>query len=136
MPSVTDLLALLIERYPKAFFSDPANVRPLALGIHRALWQAEPDFSHQQIGRVLSFYTGSHFYLRSLQTGAVRVDLDGVGVSVVTPREASDAQRRLAELRARQQRKQKSPPPPPSQPAAPGRRPILRLADVRNRRPK
>lgn len=70
----------LIEQYPKCFSATP---RPLAIGIHKAIWEGEekkPEeerISKTTIRHFLLIYTGSKAYREAIIAGGNRIDLQG-----------------------------------------------------------
>lgn len=98
-PSPSELLAQWYERYPNAFFK--AHTRPLQIGIHHALAEAEP-WSGKLIRRALACYVNLPRYIKSMREGVERVDLHGNDVGPVTADEAQHAREQLKQLQARQ----------------------------------
>lgn len=98
-PSPQQLLKQWYSRYPKAFFK--AHTRPLQIGIHEALIAAEP-WSARLIRRTLACYVNLPRYMKSVRSGAQRVDLQGMPAGQVTEEEAQHAREQLKQLQARQ----------------------------------
>ena len=98
-PSPQQLLKQWYSRYPKAFFK--AHTRPLQIGIHEALIDAEP-WSARLIRRTLACYVNLPRYMKSVRPGAQRVDLEGQPAGQVTEEEALHAREQLKQLQARQ----------------------------------
>lgn len=92
-------LAALAAAFPAVFDLNGAR-RPLKVGIRLDVAAAWPTSSTTAIRRALSYYCGSRAYLRTLVTGAARIDLAGQAVGVVTSSEAADARERITELQA------------------------------------
>jgi len=92
-------LAWLRASYPAAFQCH----RPLAIGIHHQLHAALPEnVTRQGLYRALAHWTRDWAYLRALWTpGAVRVDLQGQPVGLVTETERLHAGEALNQLRER-----------------------------------
>lgn len=97
-------LELLIEAYPQTFSRD--NVRPLKIGIQEDLI-ADDKLARNRIKRALATYVRSLAYLRSVQEGVERVDLNGQPAGVVTAGEAEHARARLKEIQAQRRERQK-----------------------------
>lgn len=95
-------LAYWEKRYPRAFM--PGAPQPLKIGIHEELLAAEGG-ELKRIHRALAHYVKVPRYLRSIQAGAVRLDLEGNNAGFVTAQEASFAQQQLHQLE--QQKKEK-----------------------------
>lgn len=95
-PSVTDLLRLLVERFPQAFSNMSDQIRPLKVGIYDDL-VAATDLDPAALKRALRFYTGLTSYQHALAAeGAVRIDLAGAPVEPVSPEHAQWARAKLA----------------------------------------
>lgn len=73
-PSPQALLDAWMKRYPKTFFK--ADTRPLKVGIDHDLVNREP-YSRKLIRRTLASYVNRPRYLKSMQKGQPRLDLDG-----------------------------------------------------------
>jgi ProP effector len=95
-PSVTDLLCVLVERFPQAFSNMSDQIRPLKVGIYDDL-VAATDLDPAALKRALKFYTGLTSYQHALAAeGAMRVDLAGNTVEPVSPDHAQWAREKLA----------------------------------------
>jgi len=79
--------ALLTARWPAIF--DLTNVRPLKIGIHKDLKRAGIPFFGAR--KAVSAYVAIDRYQKSLQVGAVRIDLEGLPAGVVTEDQAEFA---------------------------------------------
>jgi len=95
-----EIIAELTRLYPKAFSTDPSQVRPLAVGLKDVLLQ-QCTRSPKHLENAMRRYTGSAGYLKATVEGAVRVDLDGQEAGVVTVYQAEYAKRRLAKMAER-----------------------------------
>jgi len=96
-------LQQLSEAYPNAF--DRKNVRPLKIGIQDDLI-ADEKVAKNKIKRALASYVRSLNYLRSLQEGADRIDINGESAGKVTAEEAQHAKGKLKEInQARREQK-------------------------------
>ena len=102
-PSPQQLLKQWYSRYPQAFFK--AHTRPLQIGIHEALIAAEP-WSARLIRRTLACYVNLPRYMKSVRSGAQRVDLHGQPAGNVTEDEALHAREQLKQLQARQKNRE------------------------------
>lgn len=98
-PSPSELLSQWYERYPATFFK--AHTRPLQIGIHEALAEAEP-WSGKLIRRALACYVNLPRYVKSMREGVERVDLQGDSAGMVTAEEAQHAREQLKQMQARQ----------------------------------
>jgi ProP effector len=77
--------------------------RPLKTGVHLdliALGVLTPD----EVRWALRIHTGAATYLKSVQLGADRVDLNGAPAGKVLPEDVEYAQRQLAKLQDRKRR--------------------------------
>jgi ProP effector len=88
-----ETISKLAQLYPRTFFVYEQRRRPLVIGVHNALVAHIPQ---PALCNALRHYTGNNFYLRALQAGAVRIDLQGQPAGTVTAAEAAQAQLRLA----------------------------------------
>ena len=86
------LLARLIATYP--VFRD---IRPLAIGIHKAILTAQPEIDKGALRKTLQRYTASTKYLKALAAGGSRFGLDGVPADDVTPEQQKQASEDLKE---------------------------------------
>ena len=91
----------LVETFPGAFAF--INRKPLKLGIHDDLLAR--GIAMDVIKPGLGAYCGGGRYLRWLQAGSTRIDLDGNPAGVVTAQDAEHAVKKLAELAAREEKK-------------------------------
>ena len=103
VPSPQQLLKQWYSRYPQAFFQ--AHTRPLQIGIHEALIAAEP-WSARLIRRTLACYVNLPRYMKSVRSGAQRVDLHGQRAGNVSEEEAQHAREQLKQLQARQKNRE------------------------------
>ncbi len=97
-------LQQLSEAYPNTF--DRKNVRPLKIGIQDDL-VADEKLAKNKIKRALASYVRSINYLRSLQEGADRVDINGEPAGAVTAEEAEHAKGKLKEINQRRREQKK-----------------------------
>ncbi len=70
------------------------NFSPLAIGIDKQLLALQPDFNRKALRLALRSHTISTRYLKEMQTGRVRFNLDGTEAGEVT----EDARTHSAEL--------------------------------------
>jgi len=95
-----EIITELTKLYPKAFSTDPSQVRPLAVGLKDVLLQ-QCTRPPKHLENAMRRYTGSAGYLKATVEGAVRIDLDGQDAGVVTVYQAEYAKRRLAKVAER-----------------------------------
>ncbi|MEW5838790.1 MAG: ProQ/FINO family protein [Pseudomonadota bacterium] len=98
-----DVLNILLDRYPAAFFPDPRKVKPLAVGVLqelRAACEGEDalPLKTQDLRRALRYYTQRAAYLRAVVRGEMRINLLGEAVAEVTEEQKQHAQVMLTEL--------------------------------------
>ena len=98
----------------RAEFSVFRDYRPLAIGIHKMLMERLSDLDKGEVRKALHYHTGANRYLKALEEGAPRFDLDGNPSGVVTAEQQTQAvdtlrdrlrqaaERRKAEEEARQ----------------------------------
>ena len=90
-------IALLAERFPHAFIILETRRRPLKVGIFSEVAAAvNGAVKPHELRAAFHAYTDNSGYLRSLRTGAARIDLDGNAAGVVSAAEAARAAERLA----------------------------------------
>jgi ProP effector len=93
---------LLAATWPQCFSVKLAGRRPLKVGIAKDIaTAAEGAITPEEQGAALHVYTSHKRYLRTLQEGAQRVDLDGNPVGTVTAEQAAAARRRIERLEQR-----------------------------------
>jgi sRNA-binding protein len=80
----------LADKYPKAFFTQPALKRPLKRNIVDDL-EKDGVLDADRRSAAFSFYTADWNYERALQVGAKRIDLNGKEVGTVTQLEQKEA---------------------------------------------
>ena len=76
---VESVIALLAQRWPRAFAIRESQRRPLKVGIHADVLAAlDGAVSAAELGSALGHYTKGAAYIRRLtRSGAERIDLDG-----------------------------------------------------------
>lgn len=92
-----------VKTFPKAFM--PGQPQPLKIGIHEDL-EAVEGGDQKKIRRALAGYVKLPRYLRSLKTGAVRLDLQGGNAGFVTQQEAEFAQQQLEQWEQQKEQKE------------------------------
>ena len=95
-PAALGMIEELCQRYPKTFTHEPDDVRPLSLGIHKAIVADAPDLPASIVSQALAIYAAWLPYMRACIAGAPRIDLSGDPAGVVTEKEAMYAVQRLA----------------------------------------
>jgi ProP effector len=96
--AVLATVTLLAERFPAAFFTFEGQRRPLKIGIAVDIGEAVPEINKEHLQWALARYCMSPGYLRSLTSGAVRVDLAGDPAGTVTEEAAAKAVTMLAQV--------------------------------------
>lgn len=107
----SSLLATLTEKFPAAFPADPRAIRPLKIGIHQDLKAALPEVDLKALRQAMSYHTRRLAYLRAVERGGERIDLNGNPVEPVTPEQQVHATEKLKEAKAYLQAKQAAQPP-------------------------
>lgn len=78
LSSGEEVLALLKQKFPKTFFDDPQQIRPLKINIHIDIRQVLGEIcSNKSIERALKLYAKQPAYYSLLKLNAQRIDLDG-----------------------------------------------------------
>ena len=127
---VDAVLAELRERFPAAFPTDPAAVRPLALRVRERIEATGTVPSRTTLHRVLWRWTRTPAYLAAIAEGRPRVNLDGTDAGTVAAEHQAQAAERLASLRAKGERKAAAAAAAPVVPAAPVPEPAPEPASV------
>jgi sRNA-binding protein len=120
----TELLPLLAEAFPRVFFTDPAQVQPLKVGIDQDLLGALPEgVTPKEAKGFLHGYVNRAAYQKALLHGQGRIDLTGAVVEGEIPAEIREqARERWLQLQAAQQKAKAGQPPgkrPTAQPGQP-----------------
>lgn len=108
-----EFLDALITRYPACFSGDPANVRPLAIGIQKPLRadlagdEAFADTPGWLIRQALALYTRSPAYLEATLARRTRVNLEGSDAGEVSDEAVEFARARREEQKQRQAERRK-----------------------------
>lgn len=100
-PTRDPVLARLVAYY--AVFRD---IRPLVIGVHKAIMAAHPDIDKGALRRALQRYTSATRYLKAVAAGGSRFGLDGVPAGDVTPEQQKQASQDLKD-RFRKQAEQR-----------------------------
>jgi sRNA-binding protein len=87
-----EVIRILASLYPKTFFAEPKQRRPLKLNIVADLSKADDaELADYNVGTAIDWYISHIGYDHSCIAGAKRLNLDGKEVSRVTESEARDA---------------------------------------------
>jgi ProP effector len=93
--TVTAVIELLCERYPRTFFQYERRRVPLKVGIHRdILAELDGAVNELELSSALRVYTGNRVYRDRLRVGATRVGLNGEPAGSVTQEQARFAAKR------------------------------------------
>jgi sRNA-binding protein len=96
--AVLATVSLLAERFPSTFFTVEGRRRPLKIGIAADICEVMPEINKEHLQWALARYCMSPGYLRSLTTGAVRVDLAAAAAGDVTEEAATKALATMAQV--------------------------------------
>ena len=128
---VAAALASLQAAFPAAFPTDPAAVRPLALGVREGIEASGTVPSRTTLHRALWRWCRQPEYLAAIAEGRPRINLDGTDAGPVAPEHQAQAAERLAKLAAKAERRTAAsvpaPVPEPEPTPAPPARPVLTL---------
>jgi sRNA-binding protein len=93
-----EVIQLLSELYPKCFFANPQQRRPLKHRIIDDIEQADdPRLAGFDVSAAINWYEGHIGYdYACSQAGTVRLNLDGNVIGKVTLSEAQEAQEHIA----------------------------------------
>ncbi|MGJ8668963.1 MAG: ProQ/FINO family protein [Oceanococcus sp.] len=95
-------LPALIARYPKSFFDDPRQRKPLKIGVHKDILADDAnELASYQLTSALRWYTGALGYQLSIQDKAERIDLNGEASGQVTAEDATAATAKVKLIRER-----------------------------------
>ncbi len=95
-------LPALIAKYPKAFFEDPRDRKPLKIGIHADILADESNqLAGYQLTSALRWYTGAYGYQLCLKAGEDRVDLQGEKAGEVTEADATAAAEKVKQIKGK-----------------------------------
>jgi hypothetical protein len=90
-----NFIRYLAERFPRCFFEDPAQRRPLKRNIAVDL-EKQNVLDQEKLSQTLDWYMSHFAYRYSLMAGADRIDLDGNKAGTVTPQEQMEARKWIA----------------------------------------
>ncbi len=124
MTEPAEIVAKLAALYPKTFFLEQRDRRPLKLHIDREI-KAATDLSWHRLRIALAWYTRGFGYLSNSIEDAARIDLTGEPAGTVTADQAAHAREQLAQYSKAKTKH------PPTQAAAPAPAPRSSLADLR-----
>lgn len=74
-----------------------AEAKPLAIGIHKAILERQPELTKEQVSRALRMHTASTRYLKALSQAEHRYDLDGNEAGEVTAEQREAATNQVKE---------------------------------------
>jgi len=94
----------LVSHYPKCFFAEPRMRLPLKKNILGDLEGDGFPFTREEIIAVIEWYQSHVGYLRALQAGTKRIDLNGKAVGTVTQKEWDAALERLRDIKQLKQK--------------------------------
>ncbi len=95
-------LPALIARYPKTFFEDPRERKPLKIGVHKDILADDGiEMASYQLTSALRWYTGALGYQLSISEDAQRIDLAGEAAGKVTAEDAKAAADKVKQIRER-----------------------------------
>jgi sRNA-binding protein len=95
-----EVIGVLAQLYPKAFFIDPRQRLPLKKNIVADLAAAaDRELAFYDVGAAVDWYCGHIGYDYALHAGRERVDLHGTVVGKVSEQETLAAQQRAAQKR-------------------------------------
>src|SRR5690554_6438149 len=109
LPNSKAVIAYLAELYPSCF-TIVGDALPLKIGIFEDLaerLEGDEKVSKTRLRTALRQYTNSWRYLRTIKSGAKRVDLDGVEAGIIELEHETHAQETLTASRAKVQEAQK-----------------------------
>lgn len=118
--SEQEMLDILFEKLPNAFFREPEKIRPLQLNIHKKIYTVlNHEYSKKRISAALVLYTQTIEYCEKIALGGQRIDIFGnlcgeipqLHIEDAKARIAGDAQMRLDKKKEKKQPKEPLPPP-------------------------
>jgi ProP effector len=102
--TVTAVITLLAEAFPKCFSVYEGRRRPLKLKIHLDVQAAlDGAITPAELHKALGIYCSNPVYLSHTRKGAWRLDLDGNPAGVITADEEAHAKATLAGIRAKKE---------------------------------
>lgn len=96
---------LLCAAFPNAFSEKGAAKRPLKIGIFKDIRAVGWGISYNRLRNALRDYCSGPLYLKAMQAGEPRIDLDGRDAGIVSEDHAAHAAKTLAAINARNARK-------------------------------
>lgn len=103
-----EILELLFEKFPKTFFKESEQVRPLQKYIHKKIYKAlNYEYSRDEISSGLALYTQNLDYCKALVEKKIRIDLEGNPCGEVSEQHKQDAQARIMGIAPMREPKQK-----------------------------
>lgn len=94
---IEDAIEKLAEHYPKCFFVDSHLRQPLKKNIAADLEKDGAPLSPELISAAINFYQNHFDYMRAIEAGAKRLDLNGKSAGTVTELEQRDAKKKYTE---------------------------------------
>jgi ProP effector len=85
-----EFIYYLAARFPKCFFVNPSQRRPLKHGIIDDL-EDQNVLDHEKLEQAIAWYVSAYQYNYALQKPGPRIDLNGNQAGVVTPQEQREA---------------------------------------------
>ncbi len=106
-PKDVEMLELLFEKFPKAFFREAEKIRPLQKYIHKKIYKAlNYEYTREDISAGLALYTQNLDYCKSLITNKIRIDWEGNDCGEVSEQHKQDAEARLMGITSMREPKQ------------------------------
>ena len=96
-----NIVTMLVDKYPRCFFENPQQRRPLKKTILADLEKDGFPVTYEQLVAGVEWYQSHFGYQYAITAGAKRIDLGGNEVATVTETEAMNAQKRVKEDRQR-----------------------------------
>ncbi|WP_083234177.1 ProQ/FINO family protein [Candidatus Marithrix sp. Canyon 246] len=101
------MLEFLFEKFPKTFFKEAENIRPLQKYIHKKIYKAlNYEYPREEISAGLAIYTQNIDYCKSLIAHKIRLDLEGNSCGEVSEQHKQDAEARLMGITSMREPKQ------------------------------
>ena len=98
----TEQLTIIVElakRYPKAFFIEPKQRKPLVIGIFKQIIDEVlsliPSVSKKSVRKAMAFYCSDFDYLKALQRETHRIDLNGEPIQEISPKHKNSVEKRI-----------------------------------------
>jgi ProP effector len=101
------MLEFLFEKFPKTFFKEAENIRPLQKYIHKKIYKAlNYEYPREEISAGLALYTQNIDYCKCLIDNKIRIDLEGNPCGEVSEQHKQDAEARLMGITSMREPKQ------------------------------